>query len=254
MNKAWFTFVVSLSFNLIIAQPTDSDGDGIPDQYEQVYGLTNGTDDSVTDSDNDGFSNACEVFYDVNQNMDQDGNINPQNLNTSIWQDNASSPPQGYDCNANAPGGGGGSGGSSGSSSSSCSDPLEVSLDYSTISASPDVVNTSSANDADRTIYFTVYVRNTNNQLYGCSANVSVQFPNYNVTLTEQSDGVYTGSLVIEQNAQFSQSASFAIDNNTSDNLIHITVRPNLLVEQKKELFLGFDGSSLWSGNELENT
>ena len=151
--------------------------------------------------------------------------------------------------NANSPGGGG-SGGNSGSSSSSCSDPLEVSLDYSTISASPDAIDTSAANDADRTIYFTVYVRNTNNQLYGCSANVSVQFPGYTVTVTEESDGVYTGSLIIPQNDQAIQSAAFTIDNESSDNIIHITARPNLIIEQKKELFLGFDGSSLWSGNE----
>ncbi|NVJ58768.1 MAG: thrombospondin type 3 repeat-containing protein [Gammaproteobacteria bacterium] len=58
----------------VLGDALDSDGDGLPDWYEDIHGLNNGIDDSALDLDGDGLSNLSEYLYGSNpKERDTDG-------------------------------------------------------------------------------------------------------------------------------------------------------------------------------------
>lgn len=247
-TKITVAFLFFLLTSIAYAQQ-DSDGDGVPDSFEDVYGLTNGVDDSAIDTDGDGCNNAAEVIFDVM--------TNGPGTNPNIWNDSSVFPNSDFDCSN--PFGSGSGGGGGGGGGSSCSDSLDFDTSYSTIIAVPSIVGTSSSSDSDRTVIFYVYVRNTNNDLYVCPLNGTVQI-SFNgqfytaVPLDEsgsgETSGIYTYSYIFDQNADINTAATFTIDGVASDDKAYISATASPCFSQLKELYLGYDGSYLWRTGE----
>ena len=71
---AWDQLVVGTTWGSLKSIPSDSDGDGMPDDYENLYGFNKNLNDAALDADNDGRSNYAEYLAGTNPtNEDSDG-------------------------------------------------------------------------------------------------------------------------------------------------------------------------------------
>lgn len=87
----WDQLVVGTTWNSLKSLPSDSDGDGMPDDFELLFGFNpNDPDDAGADEDGDGLSNVAEYNLGTNpSNLDSDGD----GLNDGAPETNAGTSP-----------------------------------------------------------------------------------------------------------------------------------------------------------------